>query len=135
MNDINWFYPDPPQTKVLTVGSVLKGEPILLVEHKESGDWHFCDAERVFTRDDLVMVPLERILELDPSVQELAELPAGWRAWRESKEDAWECESSKTKDRRRDRVAKLLEEMERTRITLPPGLPSIVEMLREDRNR
>ncbi len=135
MSNTAWSYPDPPETKVLALRSILEGRPILFVERDENSDWRFLDGERVLEPSEIVLVPLGRVVDLDASVNELADLPAGWRAWRELREQAWEKESSKTKERTRARMAQLLAEMEKTRITLPPGTPSTVEMLREDRDR
>jgi hypothetical protein len=39
-----------------------------------------------------MVVGLGSIVELDPSVCELADLPLGWRAWRSSKTEPWRRE-------------------------------------------
>ncbi len=37
-----------------------------------------------------VVVSLERMLAIEPRIEELADLPLGWRAWRDSENAPWE---------------------------------------------
>jgi hypothetical protein len=80
-------------------------------------------------------VPLQQVLDRDPTLSELAELPVCWRAWRLTADAPWERESSCTLERTRARSAEALAALQRGRITLPPGSPSATELLREDRDR
>jgi len=38
----------------------------------------------------MVIVSLEEIVDLDPSIKELSALPLGWEAWRANKGGQWE---------------------------------------------
>ena len=131
-----WLFSDSPETTVLTLQPILEaGRTIVFVEHDERGKWRFFDARQLFDGAEMRLVPLKCLVELDPSVSELANLPIGWRAWREAEDGPWERESVKTKDRTRAKTARLLEQLRQTSLPLPPGSPTTTEMLREDRER
>jgi hypothetical protein len=130
-----WLFSEPLETTVLTLRSILQGQPITFIEHDEEGGWHFFDGRQFFDGSELKLVPLKKVIELDQRITELGDLPIGWRAWRDAADSPWERESVKTKDRTRAKTAALLAKMQRKRIEVPPGTPSIVEMLREDRAR
>jgi len=132
-----WPFPDPPTTTVLTFTPILAGKPVLFVRHDDEGHWYFFDRfdNTLIGCYELVLVPLERLLALQPKLQVLADLPADWQAWRDSPDQPWERESRRTLDRTRARAAAILDKMNREMIVIPPGTPSVVEMLREDRDR
>jgi hypothetical protein len=88
----DWLFADPPNVATLTTRKVLEGYPILLVTHDlDDGAWQFLCGT---TNDDADgrVVGLGTIVDQDPSVIELADLPRGWRAWRRSPEDSWQRE-------------------------------------------
>ena len=65
--------------------------PILLVVRSaDDGAWQFVngwgDTEDTASG---MSVHVDHIVERDPSVVPLADLPLGWRAWRETTEHAW----------------------------------------------
>jgi hypothetical protein len=66
-----------------------RSEPILLVSHDaEDHGWQFIgssDASMV----DAKLVCLEEIVQLDPTVLEVADLPPGWEATRDAVGSAW----------------------------------------------
>ncbi|MCA8919204.1 MAG: hypothetical protein KDB32_09000 [Planctomycetes bacterium] len=65
------------------------GLPVLLVTHDDGdGAWQFHyggDVEDV----DAMIVALASVLKLHPELSELADLPYGWKAERESPEHPW----------------------------------------------
>jgi hypothetical protein len=65
-----------------------ENEPILLVFHDEDGDWEFLSSYEEHA-DEVVLVHLGHVLEWDPTVSVLEDLPKGWKAWRWSVEDEW----------------------------------------------
>lgn len=92
-----WPFADPPNVATYTTVKVLdEGHPILLVTHDEDdGAWQFlCGTTNEPT--DGRIVGLDCIVQKDPSVLELADLPLGWRASRESPEDPWQREPAPT---------------------------------------
>lgn len=62
--------------------------PIMLVSHDEDGDWQFLCGTTNDTKDGRV-VCLGTIVELCPSVVEVADLPLGWQARRDSATGPW----------------------------------------------
>ena len=90
----DWPFPDVVNTASFTTDGVLNnGRPILTVSHDEDGDWQFlCD-----TPDDNrkgLLVCLGCMLELDPSLVLVADLPQGWVAWRDSPGGPWQRQLS-----------------------------------------
>jgi len=85
-----WPFADAPNTATITTIHVLDGRlPICLVTHdSDDGMWQFLCGTSNDPADGRV-VGLHRILELDPHLVELADLPLGWRAWREKPGTPW----------------------------------------------
>jgi hypothetical protein len=69
---------------------VLDGsESILLVSHDaDDHGWQFIGTSEA-SMADAMLVALEEIVEIDPTVLEIADLPPGWRAIRERVGGAW----------------------------------------------
>lgn len=88
-----WLFEDAPNVATFTTVRVLEeGYPILLVTHDEDdGAWQFLCAITNEPSDGRI-VGLGCIVDNDPSVCELADLPLGWRAWRESIGTPWHRE-------------------------------------------
>ena len=85
-----WPFEDPPNVAVLTVWAVLDGSaPILRVCHDaDDGAWQFLHGGPV-SEKDAALVGLGRMLERDPSLRELADLPEGWIAERADIGSPW----------------------------------------------
>jgi hypothetical protein len=88
--DDAWPFADPPEAEVIALDRILRGEaPLLLVTHDEDdGSWQFLDGEHVF-EEDATVVRLGEIVQLEPSLRGLADLPPGWYAWRTSADGPW----------------------------------------------
>lgn len=89
-------FPVPENTAVFTCLSVLDGsECICIVTHdEEDGAWQFLPLNGAPTVGTARVVSLKTIVDIDCSVQELADLQPGWRAWRHSKDAYWKREPS-----------------------------------------
>jgi hypothetical protein len=87
---IQWPFIDAPNTAVFTTRHVIEeGKPILLVTHdKDDGAWQFNTAKTVPVSDAKI-ASLDEIVYRDPSVVELADLPLGWSAIRDSITSPW----------------------------------------------
>ena len=87
---MTWKFRQPKNFSVISLKQIIDGgEPILHVTHdSKDGAWQFLGWETPET-EDAVTVCLEHVVEADPTINELHDLPAGWRAWRENKRDAW----------------------------------------------
>jgi len=92
MND-DWPWDQAPDCGVLTLKSIIAaGGPILHVFHDpDDHGWQFLGWDDP-KREDAALVLLSEIDVLDPTLREIARMPAGWHAWRRSVEDPWTLE-------------------------------------------
>ena len=86
----DWPFSDPKNVAVFTTTHVVKDkQPILYVFHdSDDGSWQFHYAGNKTAKDSMI-VSLEEIFELDPSISELADMPSGHMAYREKKGSPW----------------------------------------------
>ena len=90
-----WPFTDPPNLATFALRDIMEGRrPILYVSHDEDGDWQFTDGRDSPQSKDAVLLGLGCVLELDASIAELADLPSGWRAWRDDVNDPWQREAA-----------------------------------------
>jgi hypothetical protein len=95
-DDKSWPFHEGRNRAVFTTRPVLEqGHPILLVTHDYDGDWQFLCGTTNRTRDGRV-VSLGCILEKDPTVAKLADLPEGWAAVRREQGKAWRRKKAET---------------------------------------
>lgn len=88
----HWVFDEPRNLGVITTTKVLdENHPILLVTHDEDGNWQFLCGTTDDPKDGR-LVCLNDIVQLDPTVNLLADLPEGWRAWRTTANDHWQRE-------------------------------------------
>jgi len=78
-----WLFDQPPNCGVITMRQVLdREEPILLVTHDaDDHGWQFIGTTDACVEDGR-LVCLSHMVELDPTICELADLPPGWGAAR-----------------------------------------------------
>lgn len=82
-------FPDEPNVAVFTTVRVLDGALIRDVHHhSEDGAWEFLDRGPL-TPDDMRVVALASVIELDPSLAEIGDLPFGWSASRDAIGGEW----------------------------------------------
>ncbi|WP_228050015.1 hypothetical protein [Tychonema sp. LEGE 06208] len=88
--DSHWPFADPQNVAILTSTDILHHDkPILFVSHDvDDGAWQFHTGKNL-SIDRATMVALARIVALDPSLTELADLPLGWIATRQTLTDPW----------------------------------------------
>ena len=94
VSDAPWPFDQRPDCAVFVTREVMdREEPILLVTHDvDDHGWQFIGPTDG-TVANARIIALSEAVELDPSVLQVADLPVGWRAWRESREDAWAREA------------------------------------------
>ncbi len=89
-----WLFPDPPNAISFSLKQIFhEGNPILLVTHDddpedESSGWQFLTGESI-TTSDAMLVALSTVVQFDPTVKELADLPPGWQAERDAPGTPW----------------------------------------------
>lgn len=85
----HWSFQDAPNTAVISLTRITNGtRPVLYVIHDEDGDWQFLDGGDV-SEEDGTVISLKSIVERDPSIVPLADLPLGWAAERSAVGQAW----------------------------------------------
>ncbi|MCJ0764509.1 hypothetical protein [Variovorax terrae] len=87
----DWSFADPPNVAVFIDRSIVEGGNwIAYVYHDaDDGAWQF----RATSSSDEgapMLVSLRSVTKMDSSVAELADLPLGWRAWRDTPQSMWE---------------------------------------------
>jgi hypothetical protein len=93
MTDATWQFNDPPNVAVIVNRKiVLEGDWIAYVSHDlDDGCWQFHTSQPEPVREeDAMLVSLKNIVDRDPSINALSELPLGWHAWRDSQDSEWQ---------------------------------------------
>ena len=90
----SWPFDQPRDCAVLTTREVIEsGEPILRVIHdSDDHGWQFIGSSDG-TWENSRMIALDEAVALDSSLLQLADLPIGWRAVRDSVDDEWRREA------------------------------------------
>ncbi len=89
----DWMFFDVPNTAVLTTRSIVhRRAGIMGVWHDaDDGCWQFHDGSPGPPNERKAMVvSLRSMVLLDPTLNELADLPLGWRAWRDAPTAPWQ---------------------------------------------
>lgn len=85
----NWPFEDEPSTASFTTSHAIIGlRPIVHVVRGSDGDWQFLSAEGA-DEAALKMVALKTVLSRHPYIEEVADLPLGWEAWRVDASAPW----------------------------------------------
>ncbi len=86
-----WPFADPPDTPVLTTREIVDDrQHAAFVRHDEDdASWQFHVGAGLYSPDDARVSSLDEMLRIDASVAELASLPLGWVACRESGQQPW----------------------------------------------
>ena len=86
----NWPFDQPRDCATVTSAEVMQsGELITHVYHDEADHgWQFHPANGTTTAD-MMLVALEELVKIDPSILEVATLPPGWMAIRSACDGAW----------------------------------------------
>ena len=84
-------FQEPDNTAVFTTKYVItERQPITYVTHEEDGAWQFFSSDEFESFKEIAMiVGLGEIVDLDPSLSQLAGLPVGYYAIRETINDEW----------------------------------------------
>jgi hypothetical protein len=90
MSAEQWGFDQGPDVAAITTRQVLdEGLPILNVVHYDDDDsWAFT-CGTTDDPDDGRVIAMREALSLDSTLASIADLPAGWQAWRESVGGIW----------------------------------------------
>lgn len=89
---MSFQFHESPNTACFVCDHVMNRQrPILWVCHdQEDGAWQFLCGDAVHTDENIRLISLQEATEIDPSINDLSELPPGVGAERNSAKDAWE---------------------------------------------
>ena len=78
---LHWLFEDPQNVAVFTTEQVVKErKPILFVTNDaDDGAWQFHSGD-IARDEDAMILALSEIVEIDPTLAELADLPLGYKA-------------------------------------------------------
>lgn len=83
-------FQDDPDTSVFTTRQVMIGNsPIVYVVHDEDGDWQFFGPDENVQDSDVMIVSLQQVVQRDPTVLEIANLPRSTVATRDDANTPW----------------------------------------------
>ena len=90
MSLASWKFKDPPNVAVFTTRQVVRdGVPVLYVSHDpDDGAWQFHSVS-LPEPEDAMVVSLRSMLDRDPTLAEVGDLPMGWIAERAHSTAAW----------------------------------------------
>lgn len=91
--DKDWIWDQTRDTGTLTTRQVMEqGAPILVVTHfPDDHSWAFtCGLAE--DEKDVLIVAMEDVIALDPTLSEISDLEPGWSAYRDSLDAPWEFE-------------------------------------------
>ena len=94
---MEWPFADAPNVVVFTSKSVIEdGDWIHYVSHDEDdGAWQFLSVHGAPEMEaDSRIVLLRNMVARDPSLNEIANLPLGWIAWRDNALGEWKRRKS-----------------------------------------
>jgi hypothetical protein len=97
----DWPFEDPPNTACITCKDVVwRGVPVGLVTHDDDdGGFQFLPLSGAPSdAREACVVGLGQMLQRDPTLAEVADLPFGWRAWREAPGQPWTREPQPPED-------------------------------------
>lgn len=86
--NIDFKFYDKKNTGVFATQEVLEGKPILWVYHDDDGEWQF-HSNKDSKIENALLVSLESIVKLDPSINEIYNLNYGQSATRETIKSKW----------------------------------------------
>jgi hypothetical protein len=86
----NWPFQDPQNVAVFTTKHIVRNhKPVLFVSHDaEDGAWQFHSGD-IARDEDVMIIALSEMVEIDSTIMELADLPLGWEAVRNSTLEPW----------------------------------------------
>jgi hypothetical protein len=86
----DWLFSEPPNLAVIASKTIFEGAYIGFVSHDaDDGGWQFIAAAGETNEVDAMLVSLQSVVDHDPTIKLLADLPLGWVAERHSADEPW----------------------------------------------
>ena len=94
-----WPFVSPPNVVAITTKQIVIGRMPVLYVALDAVDAEFQFLHELDPRvEDALVVGLGEMLKIDPSLAEIADLPEGWHATRESPRQPWKRSPTVTAD-------------------------------------
>jgi len=77
------------QIVISTKSVVYENTSILNASHDEDGTWQFLGDDEELSEEDAVVLGLDEIIQIDPTLIEITNLPKGARAFRKNIGSQW----------------------------------------------
>jgi hypothetical protein len=86
-----WKFKNPKNLAVISTKKLFGGNGWISYASHDAEDesWQFYGNEAEVDQDDLILVGLAEVVELDETIAQLADLPLGWHAWRDTRTSPW----------------------------------------------
>lgn len=88
MEPSQWPFEESAEDEVITLDRIVSGESPILLAARDDDGWQFLDGEHIFEEDARIVL-LGEIVQYDPTLIDLADLPIGWHAHRASPGEPW----------------------------------------------
>lgn len=87
----DWPFDEPENVAAIAVRQIFDEDGWIHTVSRDPDDgcWQFLGPDQPEEADAMV-VALGEVVELDPSIKELADLPLGWLAWRAGPDEVWQ---------------------------------------------
>jgi hypothetical protein len=87
-----WPFADPPNVAVFISRRILDGEEWIyyVCRDEDDGAWQFHPKSGPTPEKEAAVVGLKTVVDMDATVKSLADLPLGWCAWREERNQPWQ---------------------------------------------
>lgn len=88
---MRWPFDRPPKTRAITTRQVLEGkeEIHVAVHYSDDHSWAFL-CGTTDEKEDGRVITMAEAMKLDATLSSIADLPPGWKAWRESRGGPWQ---------------------------------------------
>jgi len=88
MEPPQWPFEESAEDEVITLDRIVSGEAPILLAARDDDGWQFLDGEHIFEEDARIVL-LGEVVQFDPTLLALADLPIGWHARRAAPGEPW----------------------------------------------
>lgn len=89
-----WKFDQDPDCGVITTKGIMNEVTSILYVFHDLDDhgWQFLSGNS--SHDDFAIITLQQIVSIDPSINDVAHIEPGWKAYRASENDEWIIEKN-----------------------------------------
>ncbi len=89
----DWKFDQEPNCGAITYNGVMSGKYciVCVVHNLDDNGWQFF-GNGPDSGQNVAILTMQQVVNIDPSVEEVAHIEPGWKAYRETKDSAWKIE-------------------------------------------